>query len=166
MRLSLFAAAALCVSSLAAHADGVQLNVKGIYAPLVFDFSSAVVPASSGGGSFYLDATDQISQKTYELGFAQVGNLYDFGIGPPPNLLVEIVPGIFHQADPDGLIAIGEGYGILFTGSDTMPVFNTGTYTNLTITDIPSSITPEPSSFALLGTGMLGVAGVMRKRFA
>lgn len=29
-----------------------------------------------------------------------------------------------------------------------------------------TSVTPEPSSFALLGTGILGMLGVMRKRFA
>ena len=30
----------------------------------------------------------------------------------------------------------------------------------------PAAVTPEPSSFALLGTGILGVIGVARKRFA
>ena len=36
----------------------------------------------------------------------------------------------------------------------------------LETTTMPASVTPEPSSIALLGTGMLGVAGVVRKRFA
>ncbi len=30
----------------------------------------------------------------------------------------------------------------------------------------PVAVTPEPSSVALLGTGILGAAGVLRKRFA
>ena len=38
----------------------------------------------------------------------------------------------------------------------------------LTISGAPSAVavTPEPSSLALLGTGILGVAGVVRKRLA
>lgn len=34
------------------------------------------------------------------------------------------------------------------------------------ITPVPAAATPEPSSFALLGTGLLGVAGVVKRRFA
>ena len=30
----------------------------------------------------------------------------------------------------------------------------------------PVAVTPEPSSFALLGTGVLGMAGVLKRRFA
>lgn len=38
---------------------------------------------------------------------------------------------------------------------------------NVTINaTVPVTVTPEPSSFALLGTGILGIAGMMRRRFA
>lgn len=39
-------------------------------------------------------------------------------------------------------------------------------YVTATYDYVPSSVTPEPSSIALLGTGLLGIAGVIRKRFA
>ena len=44
---------------------------------------------------------------------------------------------------------------------ETIPLGNQGT---LTVSQY-TAVTPEPSSIALLGTGMLGVAGVVRRRF-
>ena len=47
------------------------------------------------------------------------------------------------------------------TGSDLDYNDDTFVFTNVSITDP----TPEPSSFVLLGTGLLGAAGVLRRKF-
>lgn len=64
----------------------------------------------------------------------------------------------------------------LYTGSENDPMLSLGTFdTNIfvgpfsgdatiTVTDAGVAATPEPSSLALLGTGVLGFAGVLRRR--
>jgi hypothetical protein len=83
---------------------------------------------------------------------------------------------------PNSFTAGGPVYGLfqglqLYSGDESAPTFLTGNYDvksfipatfptgpyNLEITD-SSAATPEPSSFVLFGTGLLGAVGVMRRK--
>lgn len=65
---------------------------------------------------------------------------------------------------------------VLFSGSDSVPTFLLGSFADDEVSPYPAgqvqgdttvniSATPEPSSLMLLGSGVLGVAGVVRRRF-
>jgi hypothetical protein len=176
MRLSLLAtAAALCLSSLAARADTVY-----VYTYTGQDFTSASAPYTTsdsvtGELTFssplgadldfqqeipvsysFSDGVDTLTQANSNLSFAELstdssGNIsrYAYGMSTPGGPFISISSA---QGDDIGDSLVDEA--------------NTPTSGAFTGPTTQVSATPEPSSFVLLGTGMLGVVGMVRKRLA
>ena len=145
-----------------------------------FTLNSAQSPTSFGpvfdGSTFYYTNVPVLSNGmtyTREVGFGSFttevnGNRnaleYEFGLGGGVNVLQgEIVTGTVRP------IADLLSYTPYFTGTPGAPVFLPGVYSYpddgiLTITDQTPIVTPELSSLALLGIGVLGVVGLVRRR--
>jgi hypothetical protein len=164
-RSILLAAATLLVSSsIAAHADTYLFSFTGtdINNPLTFSFilPSSPIPNNVifGGSEFdSVPATIDGNSVTTEL---------LFGVG-----------GFYIQQEGDFLIDHPSTANSLFTGPLSAPTFVLGHFTLgaagstrgvsdgiLDITDLTPASVPEPSTLALLGTGIIGLAGTMCRK--
>ncbi len=164
MRLySFVAAAALLSASLVAHADviysfvGSQDSYPGttftIDSPDFLTYSSTPVPVTAG--SHLIEAQGPHPDEVTDYGqITAVGFFSDNTVVYSGAAIVTGFSDPF-PLSPDGIFDITLGEHVVGT---------------LTISGSPAvtpvAATPEPSSLALLGTGLLGVVGVMRKRFA
>lgn len=170
MRFKMFMAVLVLLSSgLAAHADSITYNVTltanagSLYSGTgVFTVASA--PTSAGVSTY--TTTTGLSNLSFTIG-GQVFNLANANSGSVP--LVQFVNGSLTNITYAGQTGTSPNrFALQSTGAyvfyyNNLQSASTGTFSAAVA---PVAVTPEPSSFALLGTGLLGVAGMLRKRFA
>lgn len=182
MRLALFAAAALCVPALAAHAATVYTYTGTNYTQAAAPFTTServtgTFTLATPLGANLNSATITPISFTFATGFDTFGaglayssqftfstdasgNITNYLLSaqyPSPNSIYDVV-----RVDTyNGITLVSKQ-----TSQATTQVRGTLT-TNAAPTPTPiTSVTPEPSSLALLGTGIVGVLGVMKRRIA
>lgn len=156
MRRLLLAAIAMLTVSLAAHADTMQYTVTEDGIVSTFDLPQQPTPLGVTSSDFQvlINVTTN-DQAAPEYVF--------FSLPDSPYCLFSL----------GGKNCDTNGADVYFTGSATTPTLLPGTFTfqdaydpteTVTVDAVDIAATPEPSSIALLGTGLLGVAGIVRKR--
>jgi hypothetical protein len=184
MRSSLIVAAALLSASLAAHANSISFTASDY----IYGAQNGSIANATGSADILYFALAIGDQETIDL-TNSLGIVTDTIFSPSgkPNPVVPIATG--DEFEFAGIASGNAAIGTTCVASSTVAcVVNTGGPINLTsevhsmsydgedftgtdsllvtADDTLPAATPEPSSFILLGTGALGIAGILRKRLA
>ena len=162
MRFKLLVAAAMLSASFAAHADSVSFTLSDpaqVGAPgTTFTFVGTIAAAPGNTGDTFLNG-DAFNISGTSLTLNDTGYFSNFPTFLTPGESVTDV--VFTvSSDASSSEEVNPGSFEILGGADD------NTYDDLGSVNFSAQVTPEPSSIALLGTGLLGIAGVMRKRFA
>ena len=155
MRLPvLFAAAALLSATLAAHAD------------VMYSYVGA---GAHSGNTFTIDSLTFLTYSNSPVAVTTSSDLFSYGQDDGKLVSVIFRQGALTGFSDQGFLStlFGTSYTINQDGAYTETALATAG-TTLTISGSPNvtpvGATPEPSSIALLGTGLLYVASMVRRR--